>query len=68
MSVNSLRRRCHAMLAPAFPWLPVLSICIFVGTCSFGVEWQNEIFLPPHQEVQEGKDKREPPLSVNERK
>lgn len=35
MSVNSLRRRHLAMLTPAFPWHLVLSVCMFVGTCSF---------------------------------
>lgn len=44
MSVNLLRCCCHAMLVPVFPWHPVLSVCIFVGTW---VELLNEIFFHP---------------------
>lgn len=48
MSVNLLRSRGRAMLAPAFPWHPVLSVCIFVGTCSFG-GWVAKLdFFSPH--------------------
>lgn len=69
MSVNSLRRRHLAMLTPAFPWHLVLSVCMFVGTCSFvGLSDKMRFFFSPHEEEQEGEDKRDFSLRVNERK
>lgn len=70
ISVNLLHCCCHAMLAPVFPWHPVLSVCIFVGTCSFEgwvAKWDFPPLTQTHQEVQEGKDKKDPPLSINKR-
>jgi len=74
MSVNSLRHYCHAMLAPAFPWHPLLSLCIFVATCGFG-GWVTKLdfifflhFFSSTPRGARGKDRRESPLSSNKRK